>query len=70
MKYIMTTVDSVLTRARSDRNIIESNVEQAVEVLVCQREGELGAGLEVGEGHISLSPLVEIRPQVGPVYPA
>ena len=64
------SVDSVLTRARSDRNIIESNVEQAVQVLIGQREGELGAGLEVGEGHISLSPVVEIRPHVGPVYTA
>ena len=40
--YITTTFDSVLARARSDRNIIESKVDEAVEVLVSQGEGELG----------------------------
>ena len=60
----------MLTRARPDRNIIQSNVDQTVEVGVWQREGQLGAGLEVGEGHLPLGPVIEIRPQVGPVYPA
>ena len=64
----MLSVDSLLAGARSDRDIIESNVDQAVEVLVCQREGELGWGLEFGEGNIALGPVREVRPEDSPVY--
>ena len=58
----------MLAGARSDRNIIESKVDEAVEVLVSQREGELGGGLEVGEGDVPLGPVREVRPEDSSVY--
>ena len=58
----------MLARARSDRNIIESKVDEAVEVLVSQGEGELGGGLEAGEGDVPLGPVREVRPEDCSVY--